>query len=97
MSDKPNFREGDVVMVCRHVFESARRGKPPDLASLHWEKPETPKEFYRAVDGTAGRYNFLAKCDACVSADPHSVDYVEEIFLGGLLHVADFLGGTKPS
>ena len=96
MSDKPNFREGDVVMVCRHVFESARRGNPPDLASLHWDKPEGPRRFYRG-DLTTGLYNFLAKCDACVSADPHSVVYVEEIFLGGLLHVADFLGGTKPS
>lgn len=85
-------REGDTVMICKHLFEHARRGDLPwiPLSELPREGRFVPPQRFRRDDGTEGACDFVVYCRAC-SFDRKNVDLVEEVVRGGLLHVADFM------
>lgn len=87
---RPDFRNADVVMVCHHIFEDARRGKLSiDWHQVQVDSLELPKTF-RREDGTTGHANYFIRCAACEKLPAREVDYIEEFWSDGRLHVADF-------
>lgn len=90
------LREGDVVMLCRHIFEDACQ-KALDGANRifvpdsHWSPRMTPPKQFEREDGTVGKADFVVACGVCRSR--REFDLVEEIWQDGRLHVADLLRG----
>lgn len=83
--------EGDIVMLCRHLYESsACRVSPQYLPHLgHIRRFDPPKQFTRD-DGTMGRYNVVISCKACSVESPEFL-FVECVISGGGLQTADFM------
>jgi hypothetical protein len=87
---KPDFRDGDTVMICRHLFERAARGLLSlPWKSVVWEGRFEHRLFYRD-DGSEGHCNYFVQCGPCSQMKRTEVDYIEEFWQNGHLHVADF-------
>jgi hypothetical protein len=84
-------------MICCHLFERARRTLSIDWPNVTWAKHEGEARIFRRVDGSAGKGDYYVRCSSCDRKDPKQVDYVEEVFRHGKMHVADFLREAKPS
>jgi hypothetical protein len=84
-------KEGDTVMVCKHIFEAARAGNPPVLSDLPRRGRFSPRREFVREDGTCGKYDFAIICRPCLGMPPDSIDMIEETVRGGMLHVADFI------
>jgi hypothetical protein len=89
---RPDFHEKDTVMLCHHLYEDATRGK----LSLQWNTLQVegrfnpPKAFNRE-DGTKSASHWTVACSECARLPANEIDYVEEIWRHGRLHVADHL------
>lgn len=85
---RPEFRDGDVVMICSHLYKRATLGH-----DILWKlvtvggRFESRRGFTRE-DGTDGASDFHVSCGRC--AGRPDADYVEEFYRHGQLHVADF-------
>jgi hypothetical protein len=89
MANRPKFREGDVVMICKHLYEAATRGEMIAWRAVAWEGPFDPPQGFTREDGSTGRAHYGVECSACFkSSEP--TDYIEEVYRNGQLHVADF-------
>ena len=86
---RPQFEDGDVVMICHHLFEDAREGKDISWAKVRWHGKHIPPKRFIRVDGTGGTYHYAVYCAACAKSP--EVDYIEEVWRNGQLHVADFM------
>jgi hypothetical protein len=88
---KPRFEDAQVVMICHHLYERATRG----LLSIPWHSVRwerfTPAKLFTREDGTEGKCDFTVWCWRCQKLPPTKVDYIEEVWSGGHLYVADFL------
>jgi hypothetical protein len=89
-SARPPLREGDTVMICKHLFETARRTLAIDWPNVRWSKQN--RKFTRE-DGSTGMGDYYVRCRQCAATDMARVAFIEETFLHGKLHVADFLNG----
>ncbi len=95
----PALAERDRVMVCKHLYESARDSSPQ--SETHWRKGS---DSFKRDDGSAtGRVVACLLCAGCRdSLDPKEVEYIEFLSLGGRLMLADALSangwaaGTEP-
>ena len=91
------FRDGAVVMLCRHVYETACRGEQIDWESLTHRDLTTASAKDRETqreDGTKFECDHTFRCAECAGLTPHDVLYIEEVYRGGVLHVADFMRRT---
>lgn len=87
-----DFRDGDTVMLCNHIFEAACRGEQPFTRDLKIEGRFSPPLSFNRDDGTAASASFHVRCRACASVAVGNVDFVEEIHANGQLHPADIFG-----
>jgi hypothetical protein len=92
--------EGDVVMLCRHLFDEAchvaRRGQTRlPFPDSYWSRRMSPPKRFEREDGTKGKYDFAVRCDIC--AMRRDFDYIEEIWSEGRLHVADIFRAANSS
>lgn len=77
-------------MICKHLFADARNGHDIPWTRLAWQgRFDPPKDFGRD-DGTQGTYAFSVRCGACSKSPADQVQYIEEFYRAGQLHVADF-------
>jgi hypothetical protein len=90
MASRPEFREGDVVMVCRHIYEAATRGELLNWTRLKYKGRFEPPCRFNRNDGTSGQLDFAVACVPCSKLPSGEVDYIEERYRDGHLHVADF-------
>lgn len=75
----PKLKEGDHVLICKHVYENDYRGR------LHWDKGG---EFTRD-DGTKGTCVAFLFCDPDRRRDPRSVDFIEYFWAKDKFHCCD--------
>src|SRR5215469_14796543 len=80
----PELREGDTVMVCKHLWDRRPRST---WRNQRWLESDDP--FIRE-DGTEGQARFWVFGRACSPLDKRDVDFVEFIAMSGALHVANF-------
>ena len=86
----PQPAENDIVMICKHLYESSScRVAPiiPDPDQVRRFRP--PVEFGRE-DGTAFKANWAFTCGECSAMDPGEIDFIETVMLHDRLHT-DFL------
>lgn len=88
---RPEFHDGDVVMLCWHLFECAAKGHELSWKGLTWHGRFEPAHPFRRMDGTEGACSFVMRCGTCAKLPETSVNYVEEVWRRGQLHVADFV------
>jgi hypothetical protein len=81
--------QGDVVMLCRHVFDAAQRGHghfPVTEWPLYGRRSH-PGAFERP-NGTKGKYDFLMECDICGNRS-EGLTFIEMLWIDGRLQCAD--------
>jgi len=79
------FREGDAVMVCSHVWEeNIRQGWLLPIREGRMEQHEPPIEFVYG-DGGVSHGNVTVGCLECAALPPKEVEYVELKWTGGWL------------
>lgn len=95
------FRRGDVVMVCKHIYEQSPCRRVQNAGVLRTElrrggsvsdRHAPPLKFQRE-DGSFLTADFLVKCAECFKVDDRQIDYIEQHWKDGALVVADFATG----
>lgn len=92
------FVNGDVVMVCKHIYEQSPCRVVQNANVLRAELRLggsvslrfSPRQEFVREDGTHGPFDFTVKCAACYRVDEREVDYIEQHWQDGVLKVADF-------
>lgn len=85
------FRNGDVVMVCKHLYEqSSCRVVQQSLSGAVISRRNIPRRPFIREDGTKGEYDFAALCKECSRLPRNQVDTIEQHYRAGRLLVADF-------
>lgn len=95
MAVRPEFREGDIVMICSHLFERARMGHDISWKVVSASGRFTPRQAFTRDDGTAGDCDFVVLCGRCRQSDPHEALLIEEVYKRGQFHVADHIRQIK--
>jgi len=97
---KSPFREGDTILVCRHIYEESSckvviKDNVLKTATMH--RSDKPKEFSRFVDpydkSTVDSKAYANGYAVCQHCDPVSKEtlFIEVIWKDGRPHVADVL------
>jgi hypothetical protein len=94
------FRNGSTVMVCKHIYEKSSCRVVQKLNVIDNElrrggritELDPPWSFTRPHDGSkTPPVSFTVACRRCLNGDPREIDYVEQLWRDGALHVADFM------
>lgn len=85
------YKRGDVVLICKHLFEQSSCKVAPEfpgvkVAYQKFDSPETTKR----EDGSSFAANWAVACLDCAAGDPHAVDYVETRWDGSRLLTSDY-------
>jgi hypothetical protein len=83
------FREGDAVMVCSHVWEeNIRQGwlLPIRLGKMERHDPPTVATY---EDGSESRCDVTVKCLECAPKPDSQIDLVELKWSGGRLSLSE--------
>lgn len=86
--ERPEFRDGDVVMICSHLYKRATLGHDISWKLVTVAGRFEPRRGFIREDGTDGASDFHVSCGRC--AGRRDADYVEELYRHGQFHVADF-------
>ncbi len=93
---------GDIVMVCRHIYElsSCKVVQNLDVVERELQRGGSVSdrgEFKMTRDdGSKFIASHLVTCSACSKANPKSIDFIEQHWHdGGALRVADFMRGHR--
>lgn len=86
---RPEFLEGDTVMICEHLYRRACNGHQIAWGLAAWEGRYAPRQEFNREDGTAGACDFVVLCGRCALLPKSDPLLIEEVYLGGQLHVAD--------
>ena len=92
------FIDGDVVMVCKHIYEKStcRVVQKQDVLRAELRRGGsvsdrfTPPLVFSREDGSGGLLSFTVKCASCVRLQESEIDYIEQHWRDGALRVADF-------
>jgi hypothetical protein len=96
VSPRPDLHEGDIVMLCQHLYERTMKGWDITWGTVHIEGRFVPRHGFDREDGTSGACDFTVTCKQC-STWPWTGDVllVEEEFKDGEFHVADHIRPIK--
>jgi hypothetical protein len=89
------FREGDAVMVCSHVYEeNLAQGFPLSWRRAQMERHAPPLQFTYENAGVS-RGDVTVQCLECAGKPPRTVDYVELWWKGGRLEMSAPASGAR--
>lgn len=88
---RPEFRDGDIVMICQHLYERACKGHDIAWKVVTCVGRMIPRPAFNRDDGTAGAYDFAVMCGRCARLPLGETLFIEEVFKRGQFHVADHI------